>query len=590
MVPTQLKKTYTFKFRLLGLFFIWIAIPLILMSSLLSLYFNNLFIKQSDELFSNTLYSVSKNLQLYLDELKRLSLSPHVYDEVMNLLIYINQGEYAKGENQFQKFTMTRNYTQSMLKVLYLSRNDVTGVLFMPINDTGNTSYVIKRMKEGLEEINDYTYKDKSWYSEAIEQDGAAIFSPVHEAPYYKSKNLMHVFSVVRLIKDTDNKNYVGLLKVDASENIIKDIFDNISTSPNSVLVLLDQNKKIIYSTRKVSQQLLHNISQNKQTIKSDSDTFYISLESVPSTPWKLVYLSSKKDVLRRTSTIYYFTLLLGIICFAIAFIIFEITSKRVITPVKNIIAAMKKVEKGDLSAKVPIDDKSDDEFSLIAKALNKMTVKLSSHIDSEYRAVLCQRNAEYIALQTQINPHFLYNTLNGFITLNRIGDKQTLENAIIQLTALFRYTCSNAYLSTVQEEFSFLDKYLSLQKLRFDDRLDYHIDIHDTAKNISIPKLLVQPLVENAIIHGMEPSDQAILIDVYAYVEELALIGLSVIIIMKDNGVGFDVSTLKQKDRVGIKNIEERTELFNSKSFFEIQSAVGKGTSCYIIIPIERV
>lgn len=131
-VAIALKRTYTFKFRLLGLFFIWIAIPLILLSSILSFYFNNLFIKESDQLFSNTLYSVSRNLQLSLDELKRLSLSPHVYDEVMEPLIYINKGDYIEGKYPFQKFTMTRDYTQSMLKVLYMSRNDVTGVLFIP--------------------------------------------------------------------------------------------------------------------------------------------------------------------------------------------------------------------------------------------------------------------------------------------------------------------------------------------------------------------------------------------------------------------------------------------------------------------------
>ncbi len=590
MVATRLKTTYTFKFRLLGLFFIWITIPLILMSSLLSLYFNNLFITQSNQLFSNTLYSVSKNLQLYLDELKRLSLSPHVYDEVMNSLIYINQGKYTKGANQFENFTMTRNYTQSMQKVLYLSRNDVTGVLFIPINNTGNTCYVIKRTEEGLEQINDYNYKDESWYNEAIKQNGSAIFSAVHEVPYYKSENPIHVFSIVRLIKDTDSKRSVGIIKVDASENIIKDIFDNISTSPHSVLVLLDQNKNIIYSTRKISQELLGSISQNKKTIKSDTDTFYTSIEPVPSTPWELVYLSSKKDVLKQTSTIYYFAVILGSICFAIAFIIFEITSKRVTLPVKNILATMKKLEKGDLSAKVAITTKADDEFAIISNALNNMTVKLSNHIDNEYRAVLCQRNAEYIALQTQINPHFLYNTLNGFITLNRMGDKQTLEDSIIQLTGLFRYTCSNSYLSTVQEEFSFLDRYLSLQKLRFDDRLDYHIDSDVIAKSVPIPKLLVQPLIENAIIHGMEPSDQPILIDVYAYVEDIAYIGHCVIIIMKDNGIGFNVSSLRQKNRVGIKNIEERIAFFNPNAFFEIQSTVGKGTSCHIIIPIEGV
>ncbi|WP_069998681.1 sensor histidine kinase [Cellulosilyticum sp. I15G10I2] len=585
-----MKRTYTFKLKLLGLFFIWIAIPLILMSSLLSLYFNNLFIKQSDELFSNTLYSVSKNLQLYLDELKRLSLSPHVYDEVMEPLIYINSGNYTKGEDQFKKFTMARAYTQSMMKVLYLSRNDVTGVLFMPVNNNDNTSYVIKRMKEGLEEINDYNFKAESWYNEAIKQNGAAIFSPVHEATYYNYAYPMHVFSVVRLIKDTNSKRYVGVIKVDAAENIIRDIFNNISLSPHSVLALLDQNKKVIYSTHEVSQELLQKISENNQIIKSHNDTFYISIEDIPSTPWQLVYMSSRKDVLMQTSTIYYVAVFLGIVCFTLAFMIFQITSQRVVNPVKNIISAMKKMEKGDLEAKVPIDPKSNDEFTIISKALNRMTLKLSHHIDSEYRAVLCQRNAEYIALQTQINPHFLYNTLNGFITLNRLGAKQTLEDSIIQLTALFRYTCSNAYLSTIAEEFSFLDRYLSLQKLRFDDRLSYHITIDETARTHTIPKLLIQPLVENAIIHGMEPSDQPIFIDVYAFTTELPPIGLCTVIIMKDDGLGFDMSSLKKESRVGIKNIEERLHLFRPNSFFEIQSVLDQGTSCHIIIPVEGV
>lgn len=585
-----MKKTYTFKFRLLGLFFIWITIPLILLSALLSVYFNNLFIRQSEQLFSNTLYSVSQNLQLYLDELKRLSLSPHFYSEVMKSLTYINNGEYEKGENQFKKFTMTRNYTQTMQKLLYLSRNDVTGILFMPLKSDTNTCYAIKRTKEGLELINDYPFTDENWYQDAIDKNGAAIFSPVHNAPYYKSENLMSVFSVIRLIKDTDSGRNVGILKVDAAENIIKNIFDNISTSPHSVLVLLDQNKKVIYSTQKVESDLINRITQNKQTIKTDSDTFYTSIEKIPSTPWQLVYLSSKKDVTAQTQTVYYFAVFLGITCFSIAFILFQVTSKRVTSPIKNIITTMRKVEKGDLSAKVPVSASDNDEFALIANAFNTMTTKLSHHIDSEYRAVLCQRNAEYIALQTQINPHFLYNTLNGFVTLNRIGEKQALEDSILQLTALFRYTCSSAYLSTVQEEFAFLDKYLSLQKLRFDDRLDYHIVLEADIKECSIPKLLVQPLVENAIIHGMEPSDQPIFIDVYAFKASLPLHGISLVILVKDNGVGFDLGAIKKESRVGLKNIEERIELFNSNALFQIRSAVNEGTSCSIIIPMEGV
>jgi len=271
-----------------------------------------------------------------------------------------------------------------------------------------------------------------------------------------------------------------------------------------------------------------------------------------------------------------------------VGFLIFTFNSYRITAPVKNIINTMKQVEQGNLNVQTSIGRNMNREFTLIADALNNMIKKLDTHITNEYKAVISRRNAEYLALQTQISPHFLYNTLNGFITLNRLGDKKTLENSILRLTSLFRYTCSNEHTSTVEDEINFAQQYLFLQKLRFDDRLEFSVYMERDVQKCVIPKLLVQPLVENAVIHGMEPCDQPFLIEIYASRICHKTFGALLMICVIDNGVGFDKNKLNGTAHVGLNNIFERLELFRSDSIFIVKSTLGQGTACHIVIPIE--
>ena len=190
------------------------------------------------------------------------------------------------------------------------------------------------------------------------------------------------------------------------------------------------------------------------------------------------------------------------------------------------------------------------------------------------------------LALQTQINPHFLYNTLNGFIALNRLNEKKKLEDSIIRLTSMFRYTCSNSGRTTIHGELQFIDAYLALQQLRFGDRLQYHIIVSKDADPIVIPRLLLQPLVENSIIHGMEPSDREFMLEVSVDRIGHPIFGMLTVFTIADNGVGFDAKHLPDTKRIGIKNVADRLELFQDFSFFQIKSVPGSGTWVHIILP----
>ena len=133
----------------------------------------------------------------------------------------------------------------------------------------------------------------------------------------------------------------------------------------------------------------------------------------------------------------------------------------------------------------------------------------------------------------------------------------------------------------------TFLGEYISLQQLRFEDKLEFEFHYTPEAEQIVLPKLLVQPLVENAIIHGMEPHGNCLKIDVSAMIETRGDTPYLVIVI-SDNGMGFEASEVG-KDSVGLSNIIERVELFDSRSIFNITSKPGHGCRCEIILPIDE-
>jgi len=201
---------------------------------------------------------------------------------------------------------------------------------------------------------------------------------------------------------------------------------------------------------------------------------------------------------------------------------------------------------------------------------------------------VISRQKAEYMALQSQINPHFLYNTLNGFIGLNRKGEQKKLEKSIISLTKLFRYTCTNNDLVPLSLEINFVKDYLKLQKIKYEERLNIVYNIEDKTKNIIIPKLILQPLVENAIVHGLEPISDQVTITIKTAISETKN-GNSLFISIKDNGVGCSSDELLTSNSVALNNIEDRIKLFKVESIINYKCKINEGVEIMLIIPISE-
>jgi sensor histidine kinase YesM len=195
-----------------------------------------------------------------------------------------------------------------------------------------------------------------------------------------------------------------------------------------------------------------------------------------------------------------------------------------------------------------------------------------------KYKELIERREAQYQALQSQVQPHFLYNILTVILGLNRKSDRAGIVATVTALKEMLRYIQSQNRWTSIEQECNFIKQYCSLQKIRFGDRFSYQIEFDEEAGNFQIPRLLLQPLLENSVIHGIEPLEKNGIVN-------LTCIGRryrgepGVIIHITDNGVGFDSSELKERSNVGIMNVEERLKLTFPESVLTITSKPGEGT-----------
>ena len=249
------------------------------------------------------------------------------------------------------------------------------------------------------------------------------------------------------------------------------------------------------------------------------------------------------------------------LLCYAaavcVAYLLFRRNNQWIKTPTYHIKSVLKELEEGNLDSRcqaLPVR-----EFNEIGSSINAMAHQLQEKIKNEYELLIAQKNLQFQALQSQIQPHFIINTIYSFITLNQIGEQETLNDAFYAFARLLRYVLSRDHATTIGKELDFLNDYCSLFVLRFGDRLSYEICCPDELRHLELPKLLLQPLVENAVIHGIEPSVTPCKLEICLERHEGTLY-----IVIEDSGVGFTKEQLNSPNSIGIKNVENRIHLWN--------------------------
>ena len=313
---------------------------------------------------------------------------------------------------------------------------------------------------------------------------------------------------------------------------------------------------------------------------------------------FSIINLILKKRLFSQLQTIKWklsFFIFLSLLIIAlISAVILNIILKRL----KILLNNMLKVQEGNLNVRINV--KANDEIGHIGTVFNNMCEKLKNYIEKVYLSEIKQRKAEIKALQAQINPHFIYNTLATLQTKAEIAKNNELSNFINNLGNIFRFSFRNdeKYIR-LEHDLEFIISYIDIQNYRFDNKIEMILDIDEKVMDYAIPKLLLQPIVENAIIHGFSHKDSDCILTIRGRILEKEKIILSV----EDNGIGMSANKIKEIQKkslkfdqikednlhLGLVNTNQRMKLIFGKDYgLKITSHKNKGTKVIIILPAK--
>lgn len=353
-----------------------------------------------------------------------------------------------------------------------------------------------------------------------------------------------------------------------------------------------------IYIQRNIIKSFYENdYFENNDVISFSLDGYYVTCclrEENGSVVCNVIPSKSYRTFAIQIALIY--ILALAVLLIAL-YILLLIMSHLITKPLINLSESIQKFAEGDFSQHVEIT--SDDEIGDVARAFNKMVGDINSLINENYVIKMKEKENELASLQAQINPHFLYNTLNSLYWQAINQNNEELADNILSLSRLFQLVLSHGKQEIlVENEFELIERYLEVQKMRFGSKLQYTITLDEKIKNKKFSKLLLQPFVENSIEHGFSNKTSECNLSISGKLE-----GNMMIFEIKDSGTGmtqeqinkvFTEDSKKGHDRVGgyaIKNIIDRIHLlYEEKSSIDIESKVGKGTTVRIKIPVKRV
>ncbi|QJD87345.1 cache domain-containing sensor histidine kinase [Cohnella herbarum] len=419
-----------------------------------------------------------------------------------------------------------------------------------------------------------------------------------------------YLTTLTRKIYDPSSGMVMGTLVLGTKEFALADTFSYIDLGPNGFVFIMDKEGKVVshLSKKKLTKpaeysfvpQIVHSGEGDNRIFSSDLDgqKFMITYAKSTATGWYVVSAIPYSYLMERIVSVGKFAIQLDVVLFLLAILISLLISISISRPVQRLVAAMGKVEGGDL--KVFVNLKSNNEIGVLGNSFNRMLKRINQLIDRVYEAEILQKDAEIKALQSQINPHFLYNTLSVIDSIATVKQEKEISAITQMLADIFRYSTNGNDVATIEEEVGQLQRYLHIQKTRYGEDLRWQFIIDPNVRECKIVKLLLQPIVENSVIHGIRKAGTIKVIILPS--------GDNLSIAVEDNGSGMteeeltalierletSSNRLRSKtdggSHIGLANVCHRIKSFYGEAFgLTIVSSEGLGTKVTITIPIVR-
>ncbi len=406
------------------------------------------------------------------------------------------------------------------------------------------------------------------------------------------------VFSFLRLVKDNNGKP-IGWIRMD--QNLYNTDFFQKLSADERIFMVLEPSARVIYANHPekvdivIISSLLREQDRKGYVFQPylDKDSL-ISYNTSSVTNWMTV-LTVPQQLLNQG--------LIQVRTFAISFIFVNVLfaafgavliSRRVTQPLRQVFQSMKKIESGNFQTQIPVVSK--DEIGELARRMNKMVENIDMLIKRVYKADIKNQEARFTALRAQINPHFLYNTLESMDALALNEETWKLHQMIESLAIMLRYALNAKESVLLRDELRHLEAYLNIQQIKYEQRLRIKLRIPEEDHAIKMPQLILQPIVENAFKYGLFHKKGADVLYIYTERGETAL-NIHIV----DNGVGTEVDQLKWimnpldennqllTDKIGLYNVHQRIRLFYGDQYgIEVQSKPGFWFKVTVVIPLQ--
>ena len=549
-----------------------------------SMKFTNTSIFENSSEYTHTIIQqMNQNIDSYIDYMENIAYLISSNEDVQDYLF----DEKIDNEGRYRIL----NQLQTILD----SRSDIRHVGIISKNGR-------MLINDGSKSVNqDLDLNTQEWYATALEKPNGPILTSSH-VQHIISGERPWVITLSRGIRDRSGSGEKeGVFFIDLNYSAISELCDQSTVGTKGYAFILDAKGNIVYHPQ---QQQLYNELQTENIsliMDTDEDTVLTgtgndgklySISRSGKTGWTVVDCTSVRELLRKSRQAQSVYVLTAIILVIVALLFSRFMARSITLPIQKLRDSMKKVQEGDFSVSDVVVD-SKNEIGSLTKSFDVMTHRIHELMEQNVHEQEEKRKSELKALQSQINPHFLYNTLDSIIWMAEGKKNEEVVLMTASLARLLRQSISNEdEVVPIANEVEYARGYLTIQKMRYKDKLEFQIEVDSSILYIPLIKLVLQPIIENAIYHGLKYKESKGLLIVKGFMKD----GNAVLQVI-DDGVGMDEETLahiydKHKvnyhsNGVGVYNVQKRLKLYYGEDYgITYTSELGKGTTATITIP----
>lgn len=542
--------------------------------------------ENSNNYTSQIVRQVNYDIDAYIDYMENIS---SVMAKSGDISLYLFEEEQSE-----EDIAEERERILTQFNTIMESREDIYNVAAV----AENGRYIMNRGEEDLTPYIDIRKLD--WYQAAMESPTGIAVSSSHVQNAIKS-SYKWVITLSRVLVNNRTGAKEGLFFIDLNYSAISDLCNNNTIGNKGYIFVLDDKGNVIYHPK---QQLMYGglhtehieeimaCEKDSLTVRDGTERKLYTLSRSQKTGWTVVGAAYTSELLKNNKQARMLYILAAAILILAVFAISSILSREITKPLRRLSESMSRVEKGEFD-RANVDVTMENEIGSLGKSYNLMTERIHTLMEENVYEQKQKRKSELKALQAQINPHFLYNTLDSIIWMSEAGQSDEVVEMTSALAKLLRQSISNDHEQVeLGQEMEYVKNYLTIQKMRYQDKLEYTVEVDPKVRHVMIVKLVLQPIVENAIYHGIKYKGSKGTLRIRAFAESE-----DVCIVIEDNGIGMDETALNiifdetqkihKQNGVGVPNVQKRLKLYYGDKYgITYESKVGIGTRATIRIP----